>query len=82
MLLGTAVRHSRQQQRYNPGVAQTKITVAGMSCEHCERAVRAEISALPGVSQVDVDVPSGLVVIEADPVPAAADLRAAVTEAG
>jgi copper chaperone len=63
-------------------VAQTKITVTGMTCAHCERAVRAEISALPGVSQVDADASSGLVVIEADPVPAAADLRAAIAEAG
>jgi copper chaperone len=58
------------------------ITVVGMSCEHCERAVRDEIFALPGVSQVDVDVASGKVSIEADPVPADADLRAAVEEAG
>ena len=58
------------------------ITVTGMSCAHCENAVRAEISAIPGVSQVDVNVASGEVKILAEPVPDAATLRAAVEEAG
>jgi copper chaperone len=31
------------------------ITVTGMTCEHCEKAVRSEISAIPGVSQVHVE---------------------------
>jgi copper chaperone len=58
------------------------ITVTGMTCEHCENAVRAEISAIPGVSQVDVDVASGEVKILAEPTPELAALRAAVEEAG
>jgi copper chaperone CopZ len=58
------------------------ITVTGMTCEHCEKAVRAEISAIPGVSQVDVDVASGEVRILAEPSPERATLRAAVEEAG
>ena len=58
------------------------ITVTGMTCEHCEKAVRAEISAIPGVSQVDVDVASGEVSILAEPAPERADLQAAVEEAG
>ena len=58
------------------------ITVVGMTCEHCEKAVRAEISALPGVNQVDVDVASGEVRILAEPVPERAALQAAVEEAG
>ena len=58
------------------------ITVTGMSCEHCEKAVRSEISAIPGVSQVDVDVASGEIKILADPAPDMAALRAAVEEAG
>ena len=59
------------------------ITVtAGMSCEHCEKAVRAEISAIPGISQVDVDVASGEVKIMAEPAPEMTALRAAVEEAG
>jgi copper chaperone len=58
------------------------ITVTGMTCEHCENAVRAEISAIPGVSRVDVDVASGEVKILAEPIPAMGTLRAAVEEAG
>jgi copper chaperone len=58
------------------------ISVTGMTCEHCEKAVGAEISAIPGVSQVDVDVASGEVRILAEPVPDMATLRAAVEEAG
>ncbi|MGO9293279.1 MAG: heavy-metal-associated domain-containing protein [Streptosporangiaceae bacterium] len=63
-------------------MGQSTITVTGMSCEHCEKAVRSEISAIPGVSQVDVDVASGLVRITADPLPDLAALRAAIEEAG
>ncbi len=63
-------------------MGQRLIFVTGMSCEHCEKAVRAEISAIPGVSQVDVDVASGQVSIVADPFPDAAAVRAAVEEAG
>ena len=58
------------------------ITVTGMTCEHCEKAVRTEISAIPGVSQVAVDLASGEVEILAEPAPDLAALRAAVEEAG
>ena len=56
--------------------------VVGMTCDHCARAVRTEVSAIDGVTDVDVDVATGAVRITADqPVPAAA-LREAVEEAG
>lgn len=58
------------------------IKVNGMSCEHCATAVRTEISGLPGVTDVDVDVASGEVSIFAEPVPDDAALRAAVDAAG
>lgn len=58
------------------------IRVNGMSCEHCATAVRTEISGLPGVTDVDVDVASGNVKIIAQPVPDDAALRAAVDAAG
>ncbi len=58
------------------------ITVTGMTCEHCEKAVRTEISAIPGVSQVDVDLASGEVKILAEPAPEMAAVQAAVEEAG
>jgi copper chaperone len=56
--------------------------VAGMTCDHCARAVRTEVSALDGVTDVDVDLDSGAVRITAQqPVPTTA-LRDAVEEAG
>ncbi len=58
------------------------LKVSGMSCEHCATAVRTEISSLPGVTDVDVNVASGEVKIIAEPVPDEAALRAAVDAAG
>jgi copper chaperone CopZ len=56
--------------------------VAGMTCDHCARAVRTEVSAIEGVTNVDVDLDSGIVrVTAALPVPTTA-LRDAVEEAG
>jgi copper chaperone len=57
-------------------------TVAGMTCEHCVRAVTAEVSRLEGVTNVDVDLASGRVTVESDGPLAAADVAAAVDEAG
>jgi copper chaperone len=57
-------------------------TVTGMSCDHCARAVSTEVSSLPGVAGVEVDLASGrLVVISEQPVDDGA-VRAAVEEAG
>ena len=64
------------------GMSLSVITVTGMTCEHCEKAVRIEISAIPGVSQVDVDLASGEVKIQAEPAQELAALLAAVEEAG
>jgi copper chaperone len=56
--------------------------VVGMTCDHCARAVRAEVSTIDGVTDVDVDLTRGVVRVTAEqPVPATA-LRDAVEEAG
>ena len=56
--------------------------VVGLTCDHCARAVRAEVSAIEGVTDVDVDVIRGVVRVTAEqPVPTSA-LREAVEEAG
>jgi copper chaperone len=56
--------------------------VVGMTCDHCARSVRTEISAIDGVTDVDVDLTSGIVRVTAEqPVPTTA-LRDAVEEAG
>ncbi|WP_432548611.1 heavy-metal-associated domain-containing protein [Kineococcus sp. SYSU DK004] len=63
-------------------MSTTEYTVSGMTCDHCARAVTAEVSAVPGVRGVSVDVAAGRVAVEADgPVDAAA-VAAAVEEAG
>ena len=57
-------------------------TVTGMTCGHCVSSVTEEVSELPGVNDVSVDLDSGRVTVTSD-VPVGADkVRAAVEEAG
>jgi copper chaperone len=63
-------------------VETRSIMVNGMSCDHCARAVRAEIGRLPGVAEVDVDVAAGQARITGQSLPGDAALRDAVEEAG
>jgi len=63
-------------------MATTVITVSGMTCAHCVRAVQSEIGSLHGVSGVDVDLESGTVTIAGDPLPDTEALRKAVDDAG
>jgi copper chaperone CopZ len=47
-----------------------EITVKGMSCAHCAAAVTKALEALPGVSQVQVDLSNGKVSFaNANPIP-------------
>jgi copper chaperone len=63
-------------------VSTTSYTVVGMTCGHCVDAVTEEVSAVPGVTAVDVDLASGgLTVSSTEPVDDDA-VRAAVEEAG
>ncbi|MEU8773952.1 heavy-metal-associated domain-containing protein [Streptomyces sp. NPDC048606] len=56
--------------------------VTGMTCGHCEGAVTAELTALPGVASVKAVAATGEVtVVSAAPL-TEADVRAAVDEAG
>jgi copper chaperone len=56
-------------------------TVVGMTCAHCVRAVREEVSNVAGVAAVDVDLTSGRVRVRADEVSDAA-VGEAVLDAG
>lgn len=56
-------------------------TVAGMSCEHCRTAVTEEVEQVAGVSAVEVDLGTKLVVVRGDDVSDAA-VRDAIREAG
>ena len=63
----------------------TTYQVTGMTCEHCARAVSAELRALDGVSDVAVElVPGGAsaVTVTSDAPLAAAAVTAALDEAG
>ncbi|GAA1005715.1 hypothetical protein Aple_100890 [Acrocarpospora pleiomorpha] len=57
-------------------------TVSGMTCGHCVSSVREEVSEIPGVTTVEVDLPTGLLTVTAaTPVDSEAVSRA-VKEAG
>jgi copper chaperone len=56
--------------------------VTGMSCGHCESAVRGEVGKLPGVQSVEVSAADGLLVITTATPLDDADVFAAVDEAG
>ncbi|MGC5617642.1 heavy-metal-associated domain-containing protein [Georgenia sp. Z1491] len=57
-------------------------TVTGMSCGHCEGAIRAEVSQIAGVQDIEVSAATGrLAVTTNDPADDAAVI-AAVDEAG
>ena len=62
-------------------VAQ-KFTVRGMTCSHCERAVTAEVSRLPGVTCVAVDIAAGTVITESVETLPIDVVAAAIDEAG
>jgi copper chaperone len=63
-------------------MATTNYQVTGMTCEHCVRAVSAEIGQLPGVTGVRVDLASGAVEVTSERPLDLAEVRAAVDEAG
>ncbi len=55
-------------------------TVVGMTCDHCVHAVTAEVSSVPGVTGVEVDLASGALTVSGE-VDASA-VQSAVEEAG
>jgi copper chaperone CopZ len=66
-------------------MTNTTIDVAGMTCEHCVRSVTEELMAVPGVTDVGVELRPG----DASPVSITSEgdldpeaVRAAVAEAG
>jgi copper chaperone len=66
-------------------MASVTYAVTGMTCEHCSRAVSAELESLAGVSDVRVDlVPDGRssVLVVSDAPLAVHAVAAALDEAG
>ncbi|NLW44859.1 MAG: heavy-metal-associated domain-containing protein [Syntrophomonadaceae bacterium] len=43
-----------------------QLKVAGMSCQHCQRAVENSLLALPGIKRAEVDLSQGTVTVEYD----------------
>lgn len=60
----------------------TEFQVTGMTCSHCVTSVRSEVGQIPGVTDVQVSLETGALVVTA---PSAVDdsaVLAAVVEAG
>jgi copper chaperone len=57
-------------------------TVTGMTCGHCVSAVTEEVTQVPGVTAVDVDLASGRLTVTSDAPVDDDAVRAAVDEAG
>ena len=56
------------------------LTVSGMTCGHCVSAVDRAVRAVPGVTDVAVDLERGEVAVTGEPDPGA--IRSAVADAG
>ena len=56
-------------------------TVPGMSCGHCEAAVKGEVTKVAGVTGVEVDLETKIVTVNGDGIDRAA-VVAAIDEAG
>jgi copper ion binding protein len=57
-------------------------TVTGMTCDHCVAAVRQEVGAVEGVTDVQVELATGTLTVASDAPVDPADVAAAVEEAG
>ncbi|MET8144078.1 heavy-metal-associated domain-containing protein [Sphaerisporangium sp. NPDC005288] len=60
----------------------TTYTVKGMTCGHCVSSVKEEVGEVPGVTGVEVDLPTGLVTVRSEEPLDDAAVAAAVEEAG
>lgn len=43
---------------------KTQLNVEGMTCEHCERAVKGALERVPGVAHAEVDLSAGSATVE------------------
>ncbi|MDO3701458.1 cation transporter [Micromonospora sp. C28SCA-DRY-2] len=60
----------------------TTYQVQGMTCGHCVSSVSAEVGAVPGVTDVQVDLATGQVTVTSEQPLDTEAVRAAVDEAG
>jgi len=60
-----------------------QLGVEGMSCQHCVKAVKSSVAALPGVESVDVSLERKLVTVAYDPAKVGRPaMKAAIEDAG
>ncbi|MDA8369964.1 MAG: heavy-metal-associated domain-containing protein [Nocardiopsaceae bacterium] len=57
-------------------------TVVGMTCDHCVMSVTEEVGEVPGITDVDVDLATGRLVVTSDAPIDGSRIRSAVAEAG
>ncbi|MCB0982948.1 MAG: heavy-metal-associated domain-containing protein [Acidimicrobiaceae bacterium] len=62
-------------------MSELVLTVPGMTCGHCEAAVKGEVTKVTGVTDVAVDLTTKLVTVSGDGIDRAA-VVAAIDEAG
>jgi copper chaperone CopZ len=57
-------------------------TVVGMTCQHCVASVTEEVSEVPGVAGVEVDLDTGGLTVHSEQAVGREQIEAAVHEAG
>ncbi len=60
----------------------TQFNVPSVSCQHCVNAITTAVSKLPGVSAVQVDLATKQVRVDTTQAVPAAQLQAAIADAG
>ena len=60
----------------------TEYVVSGMHCQHCVTSVTEEVSIIPGVTDVRVDLDTGELVVTSDTDIFFSYIEAAIDEAG
>jgi copper ion binding protein len=63
-------------------MASTTYTVQGMTCDHCAGSVTAEVTKIPGVTDVAVDVKAGRLTVSSETPVSDEAVTEAVEEAG
>lgn len=63
-------------------MSTSEYQVTGMSCGHCEVAIRGEVGQIAGVTDIDVTTQGGKLIVSSDHPLDDAAVLAAVDEAG
>lgn len=61
---------------------RARVTVTGMTCQHCVMSVTEEVEEIDGVSAVEVDLQTGSVTVSSSREVSTDEIATAVTEAG